>query len=256
MSRIAKSIPMQAYDHVTRLLIEAGSKDGTISKADATKLVKELRADGRGTEALAADRIFKMLDAHDGKANTVTGYDLTKSREWVATVMIGEKDVNNNGLSKAEIATLATTGKALVELGQVLALAKKSGRIAKDVPEKGLIHIAQLLKEADKGDGITSRKDRDDLVKHLYGQGRGTESLAASYFFGFIDARDHKPGARVTAKDIDKAVEYAKQHMLRNKDGNNNGYSKKEIEKFSTTAKAFLLVGQMIDAGILKPAAS
>ena len=64
--------------------------------------------------------------------------------------------------------------------------------------------------------------------------------------------RDAAPNARITASDIDKAVAYANEHMLENKDVNSNGYSADEVKTFSTTAKAFLHVGQMLEAGIIK----
>ena len=101
-------------------------------------------------------------------------------------------------------------------------------------------------------DAITSRADREKLIGDLYSQGRGTEALAASYFFNFIDARDHEKGARVTGTDIDRAVEVASERLLRSKDRNRNGYSQNEIERFSTSGKAFLEVGKLIDAGIIK----
>jgi hypothetical protein len=214
---------MRAYDHIADLLKEAGGKNGQISRAEADQLVDKLQKDGRGTEAMAARNLFKMIDARDAApGNRVTGYDLTKSREFVESKMLENRDVNQNGYSQAEIAKMSPTGRALVELGQVLEMSSAMGRIGYDVPDQ------------------------------LYKEGRGTESLALGYFFSFIDHRDFKDGARVTDADIDKAVEYAKEKLLRNKDKNNNGYSKDEVEKFSTTAKAFLLVGQMIDAGIIK----
>ena len=46
-------------------------------------------------------------------------------------------------------------------------------------------------------------------------------------------------------------VEYSGTKLLRAKDLNNNGYSASELAKFSTTAKAFVLVGKMIEAGII-----
>jgi hypothetical protein len=243
---------MKGYDHLTQLLKEAAGDDGVISRDDAEKLVDQLRKDGRGTEALAAQNIFKMIDARDHeKGARVTGYDLNTNRGFVENKMLENRDVNRNGYSKDEIAKMSPTGRALVELGQILEIEAKAGRVGHDVPEKGLTYIADMLKSVAAGDGIASRADVDGLLDKLYKEGRGTEQLAAGYFFGFVDHRDFKDGARVTASDIDKAVEYAKEKLLQNKDLNNNGYSKSEIEKFSTSAKAFLLIGQMIDAGII-----
>jgi hypothetical protein len=257
MSRIAHNTPMKAYDHITNVLAKYAGNDGIVSKKDAKKAVEDLRQNGRGTEALAAENIFKMLDAFNAEPNQrVTGYDFKASRGFVENKMLENRDANSNGFSQAEIAKMSPTGRALVELGRTLEIEAKRGRVAHNVPQQGMEHVASLLNQAAGKDGITSRKDRDNLISDLYKQGRGTEALAVGYFFGFIDARDYKPGNRVTADDINKAVEYSGTKLLTDKDANKNGYSKDEIAKFSTTAKAFLQVGQMIDAGIIKSAAA
>lgn len=252
MSRIAHSVPMSAYDHVARLLERAGGKDGVISRADAEQLVDALRKAGKGTEAQAAENLFRFIDARDAKpGGKVTGYDLNLTRGYVQEKLLENRDLNRNGFSRAEIEKMSPTGRALVELGQILEIESVRGRVAHDVPEKGLQHIAGLLKDIAGKDGITSRADIDGLADKLYTEGRGTEGLAVRYFAGFIDHRDHEGGARITAADIDKAVGYAQEHLLQNKDKNKNGYSAAEVESFSTSAKAMLLIGQMIDAGII-----
>lgn len=256
MPRIAHNVPLAAYDHIANMLKNKAGADGIVSRDDAKALVADLRNDGRGTEALAAGNLFKMIDAQDNKDGArVTGFDLDVSRRFVENKMLQNRDTNRNGFSQAEIAKMSPTARALVELGQTLAMDKAGGRVAHDTPKAGLDHIAALLKTAAGADGVTSRDDLDALAEDLYKQGRGTESLAAQKFFGFIDARDAKPGARVTAKDIDRAVDYAEESLLKNKDANSNGYSKAEVEKFSTSAKAFLMLGQMIEAGLLDSAA-
>lgn len=256
MARIAYSTPMAAYDHIASMLKASAGKDGIVSRDDAKKLVKSLRKEGRGTEAMAASNLFKMIDAQDNKNGArVTGFDLKISRKFVQTKMLQGYDKNHNGWSKAEVAKMSPTGRALIELGQTLKIEKKSGRVSYATPEKGMDHVAALINAAGGKDKIVSRKDIDKLAAKLYKEGRGTEGLAVRYFYNFIDHRDYKVGARVTAKDIAKAVDYSGTKLLRNKDTNSNGYSKAEVAKFSTTAKAFLLVGKMIDAGIVQSAA-
>lgn len=252
MSRISHDTPMKAYDHVTNLLVKAGHEDGKISRADAKELVADLRKQGRGTEALAASNLFTMIDARDqGTGNQVTAYDLKKDRKFVETKMLENRDPTSNGFSAAEVAKMSTTGRALIELGQALEVEKTKGRVPHATPERGLFHVAGMIRHAAQSDLITSKKDADAFADKLYAQGRGTEALALRTFFGFIDHKNAKPGQRVTDADITKAVDYAIAHLLENKDKNNNGYSKDEIAKFSTSAKAFLLIGQMVEAGIL-----
>jgi len=252
MSRISHDTPMKAYDHISSLLKTAGHADAKISRDDAKDLVKSLKKEGRGTEALAAEYLFKMIDARDsGAGNQVTAYDLKKDRKFVETKMLENRDTNSNGFSAAEVAKMSTTGRALIELGQVLEAEKTKGRIAHVTPERGLFHVATMIREASNNDQITSKKDADDYADKLQAQGRGTEALAFRTFYGFIDHKNAKPGERITDKDITNAIDYSNAHLLLNKDKNNNGYSKDEIANFSTSAKAFLVIGQMVEAGIL-----
>jgi hypothetical protein len=257
MSRIKSETPMKAYDHVAKLLKDSAGQDGVISRKDAKAIVADLKANGRGTEALAAENIFKMIDARDqSDGNRVTGYDLTKDRTFVKNKMIENRDINRNGLSRAEVEKMSPTGRALVELGRSLALDRSKTLIEHTVPEMGLHHTAAMIREASKKDLITSKSDRDAYCNKLYKEGRGTEMLAVRTFFNFIDARDAGSGSRMTDKDIDRAVEYATTSMLRNKDTNGDGYSKDEVDNFSKSAKAFLLIGEMIGGKIIQSKAS
>ena len=113
-------------------------------------------------------------------------------------------------------------------------------------------HIAALLVEMAGGDQLMDRGDRDLLVYDLYDQGRGTEALAVRYFFNFIDHRGVTRVDAITVAEIESALDYSGLRLLKKKDVNRNGYSRAEINKFSTTAKAFLHVGEMIEAGIIR----
>ena len=255
MARIAHDTPMKAYDHVVKLLAEAGSKDGVILRTDAQQLVAKLEAEGRGTEALAANNIFMMLDGRDQETGgRITTYDLNRDRVYVEKRLLENRDIKKDGFARSEIAKMSVTGRALVELGRMLELDRIHGRVAHDVPKRGLFHIAALLRAAGQQDIITSRADIEKYAGRLHSQGRGTEALALRTFGGFIDNRDNGKNRRITDADITAAVDYALQSMLRNKDGNNNGYSKDEIAKSSTSAKAFFIIGRMIENGIIKSA--
>lgn len=256
MPRISNVKPMNAYDHVATALKAAGAKDGVISRTEAKSLVAALEKNGQGTEALAARNIFAMIDARDAAPGArVTGYDLDRDRSFVKEKLIANRDINNNGLAKNEIEKMSPTGRALVELGQVLAIEKSRARVKLSTPEAGLEHVTALLKTLARKDNIASRSDANALTAELRKQGRGTEALAVSTFFSFIDFRDNGAGKRITAADINKAEGYAKASLLQNKDLNNNGYSAAEVATFSKSAKAFLLLGQMIEAKVLKSAA-
>ncbi|MDP1828105.1 MAG: nuclease A inhibitor family protein [Archangium sp.] len=106
-------------------------------------------------------------------------------------------------------------------------------RIAKSDVNAALSTVAKALITASGPDGRTSRADVKAALKLLPKEQRPL----ADIFFKFVDQRDFKTGATVTAKDINKAVAYAKSHMIAKYDLNSNGLSKDEIAKMSLTGK-------------------
>ena len=106
-------------------------------------------------------------------------------------------------------------------------------RIAKSDVNAALTTVARALVTAGGADGRTSRTDLKAALKTLPKEQRPL----ADIFFKFVDQRDFKAGAQVTAKDITKAVAYAKSHMIAKYDLNSNGLSKDEIAKMSLTGK-------------------
>jgi len=106
-------------------------------------------------------------------------------------------------------------------------------RIAKSDVSAALSTVAKALITASGSDGRTSRADLKAALKILPREQRPL----ADIFFRFVDHRDFKAGAQVTAKDINKAVAYAKTHMIAKYDLNSNGLSKTEISRMSLTGK-------------------
>jgi hypothetical protein len=108
-------------------------------------------------------------------------------------------------------------------------------RIAKADVNKALEAAAKTLQTIGGADGRISRAE----VKNALATDRVPRNQAAlvDIFFKFVDHRDFKSGATVTAKDLAKAVAYAKEHMVAKYDLNSNGLSKDEIGKMSITGK-------------------
>jgi hypothetical protein len=106
-------------------------------------------------------------------------------------------------------------------------------RIAKADVNRALDHVAKALVKAGGDDGRISRADVKSALPALTRK----ERALADIFFKFVDNRDFKAGASVTAKDIGKAVSYAKEHMIAKYDLNQNGLSKDEIGNMSLTGK-------------------
>lgn len=232
-----------AFDHVVALLLNQ-SGQGPVRREAVDRLVTVLRKDGRGSEALAAELLFRMVDYVDHEKTT----SVTPERLAFARGYLGRKLAS--GLR--DPAAITPTLRALVEVAAVLNIAARPGRVAYRVPEQGMAHTAALLKaQADERGNIT-RAERDLLVYELYEQGRGAEALAARYLFNFTDHRTPEHDGWFTGEALDATVEYAREKLLRQKDANHNGYSAEEINHFSTTALSFLRVGQMIEAGLVK----
>ena len=117
MSRIAKADVNAALSLVSKQLIKAGGADGKISRADVKQALTEIPKNQRGL----ADIFFKFVDNRDFKAGAqVTAKDINKAVAYAKEHMIAKYDLNNNGLSKEEIAKMSITGKRAVDLAKAL----------------------------------------------------------------------------------------------------------------------------------------
>lgn len=249
MPEISRDTPLKGYDQIVTMLLTAGDPNG-VTRPQVATLVDALRSEGRGTEALAADLVFTMVDHVDHeKREIISSAHLDRARGFFAKTL----NRRRGPLTGAEITLMSPTIRALLEIGQMLTLRSAPGRIPHRVPRQGMDHIADMLRLLARPDGDITRAERDLIVYELHERGRGTEGLAVRYFFNFIDHRSGQTVERITLREIDDAVEYSDLRLLRNKDVDGNGYSADEIESFSTTARAFLRVGQMIEAGLIRP---
>lgn len=247
--KISREMALHAYDYLTDLLLRDSTEDG-LKRADVDQVVTTLRKDGRGTEALALSNLYAMVAHVDHeKKDQLTAAHFARARAFFAKTLYQR----GGPLSAAEIALMSPTLRALIEIGQVLETEKRPGRIPHHVPKQGMDHIAAMLLQMTRPDGTITRHDRDLMVYDLFERGRGNEALAVRYFFNFIDHRSRALVDELSPDAIRDAVSYSEEKLLRNKDRDNNGYSADEISRFSTTAKAFLRVGLMIEAGLITP---
>lgn len=120
MSRVSKASVNAVFDRaISKLTVGAGA-DKRISRADAAKVVASIKDQ---TEAKFTDMLFKFIDHRDAAAgNTVGVGDLAKGAAYSKKELIGDYDLNNNGLSDAETAKMSTTGKLAVSLAKALKL--------------------------------------------------------------------------------------------------------------------------------------
>jgi len=106
-------------------------------------------------------------------------------------------------------------------------------RISKASVYNALRRAGDHIIDAAGNDPFVSRADMRRKLTTL----NGTEASLVDLFYRFIDARDARPGARVTAKDVEAAISYAEEKLIARFDLNNNGLSKAEIEQMSTTGQ-------------------
>lgn len=122
-------------------------------------------------------------------------------------------------------------------------------RISKNDVNKALEQAGRRLVDASGPDKRISRAD----AKKALGNLEGTEKKLVDMFFRFTDHRDFKSGAQVTAKDIQRAIAYAKEHMVAKYDLNANGLSKTEIAKMSLTGRLAVDLAKALKAAAVTP---
>ena len=106
-------------------------------------------------------------------------------------------------------------------------------RVAKNDVYEALDRVAQNIIGASGDDPIISRRDIRNRLMNL----SGIEKTLTDFFYRFADHRDAERGARITKKDIDETLAYAKETLIAQYDVNNNGLSKAEIEQMSNIGK-------------------
>ncbi|MDX2015672.1 MAG: hypothetical protein SFW67_36095 [Myxococcaceae bacterium] len=144
MSRIAKADVNAALTLAAKRILEAGGSDGRVSRAEMKKALTALPKE----ERKLADLFFRFVDHRDFKAGAqVTKTDLDRAVAYAKKTMIAKYDLNNDGLSKAEISKMSLTGKLAVDLAKTLKAAgtnpsggagRVSDRVATAAVEKAL----------------------------------------------------------------------------------------------------------------------
>ena len=124
-------------------------------------------------------------------------------------------------------------------------------RIAKSDVVASLERAAATIRSADTNkNGQVSRAEIKAKVQTL----SGTEKALVDMFYRFADHRDHKKFARITGSDLAKTINYSAKELIADYDVNNNGLSKAEIAKMSTTAKLAVEWAQEFKAaGVVRP---
>jgi nuclease A inhibitor-like protein len=158
---VPRAVAEQGLTHVAQLLRDAAGKDGVLSRADASRLSKDLRAAGRKTEAHAADLFFQFLDRRDNRSGArITRKDIDAGAAYAREHLLFNRDRDANGFEPAEIKKLSATAKALLATGQALA----AGTIPGTEPPGQ--KAAQFAKNLEKmADGLLFMSETDAPYK-------------------------------------------------------------------------------------------
>lgn len=117
MPRIAKSDVHQALMRAAQNIADAQRPDGIVSREDMRRKLEELS----GTEKKLTEIFYRFIDHRDNVPGArITQSDIDKAVAYAKERMIDKYDLNNNGLSKDEIASMSLTGQLAVELAREL----------------------------------------------------------------------------------------------------------------------------------------
>ncbi len=119
-------------------------------------------------------------------------------------------------------------------------------RIAKTDVHAALTRAAEIIRASDTNKN--GRYSRAEVKAQLASMPEGTEKALVDIFYKFADHRDHKAYAKLTEKDLAKTLEYSFNTLVNAYDKNNNGLSKAEIARMSTTAQLAVKLSQELKA--------
>jgi hypothetical protein len=106
---------------------------------------------------------------------------------------------------------------------------------------KVLEAAAKHIMDAKGNDPVVSRKDIKAKLDTLSGE----EKALVDMFYRFTDHRDSKPGARITQKDVDATLAYAKRKLVERLDHSGDGaLSNDEIAGMSRIGKLAVAIAQ------------
>lgn len=100
MSRLAKQKVHAALERAAHNILSAAGDDPIVSRKDIRHMLKELT----GTERELTDILYRFIDHRDYKPGArITRTDIDDTLAYAKTTLVDAYDVNNNGLSEAEI---------------------------------------------------------------------------------------------------------------------------------------------------------
>lgn len=125
MPRLAKADVHNALVRAASHIKDAAQPDGIASRKDIANKLARLE----GTERALVDVFYRFIDHRDaGPGARITATDIDQAITYAKDEMIDAYDLNQNGLSLAEIAEMSMTGQLAAKLARELKGATPQGR--------------------------------------------------------------------------------------------------------------------------------
>jgi len=167
MSRLSKDYVYQALDIAANHIREAAGEDGITSRRDMRQKLNALN----GAERDLADIFYRFMDHRDSKKGArITESDIVDTLAYAKENLVEQYDLNRNGLSKAEIEAMSTTGQLAVRLARKLKKAAlEQSQPSPEEMKQALNDLSTNLRFASFG------SEGEGPVKGFYAEGNITE---------------------------------------------------------------------------------
>ena len=176
MSRLSKQKVHAAFDKAAENILDAAGDDPVVSRKDIRNKLLELE----GVERQLTSIFYRLIDHRDYKPGArVTKVDVDDTLAYAKEKLVDAYDVNNNGLSAAEIAEMSLTARLAV---QFAILQDQQGEVTTDSLEASLHDLGNGLyfpAWANEADAYLSvfRKDADlqELTQETFSAALGLD---------------------------------------------------------------------------------
>lgn len=117
MARLSKKQVYAALDRAAKNILDARGDDPIVSRKDIRLKLETLS----GVERQLTSIFYRFMDHRDHKPGArITKTDVEDSLAYAKEKLIDKYDVNNNGLSKAEIQEMSLTARLAVRLARMM----------------------------------------------------------------------------------------------------------------------------------------
>ncbi|MBX2873557.1 MAG: nuclease A inhibitor family protein [Saprospiraceae bacterium] len=173
MARLSKQHVYAALDRAAKNILDARGDDPFVSRKDIRLKLNTLS----GVEQQLTSIFYRFMDHRDHKPGArITEADVTDTLAYAKEKLIDKYDVNNNGLSKAEIAEMSLTARLAVRLARMM----QEDQAASD--DQSTAKILEGLKALGEGLYFPAWANEADAFLQVFHQEAELDSLTRESF--------------------------------------------------------------------------